>query len=150
AVAEPSLGREAADAERSDAYDADRGAHELSPVAVAGDAGKVATISSAELMRRLLDSDATRSARSATEDILVAWRDRPLTADEARRPGGLEPIAWRRGLQHVTLPADRRVLRQLDLPAVIALRFPDVSAPRSATVIGMDASRVVLSVGGEA
>jgi len=105
-------------------------------------------ISPAELRGRLMDADAQVSAHAATEGILAAWGERPLAADESRVPNEIETVAWRRGLQAVELTGNRSMLRLLDLPAVLALRVPGLIVPRSVALIGMDASRLVLSIDG--
>jgi len=108
------------------------------------------SMSSAELMRRLMDTDAEATAHAATERILAAWGECPLSGDEAQLPGELESVAWRRGLQDAGLTSNRSMLGLLDLPAVLTLRVPGLTAPRYVALIEMDATRAVLSIDGVA
>lgn len=109
-----------------------------------------APLSSAELTQRLTDAEVPVSAHAATDAILAAWGERPLGADETRLPEEIESVAWRRGLQELPLTSNRSMLRLLDLPALVALRVPGFIAPRYVALTGIDGSRVVLSINGEA
>jgi general secretion pathway protein A len=106
--------------------------------------------SPAELARRLASLDAQASARAGTDALLAAWGERPLGSEETRVPDDLESIAWRRGLEEIEFTANRSMLRLLDLPALLEVRVADASAPRWVSVTGMDDSRIVLAIDGEA
>src|SRR5581483_8214013 len=57
----------------------------------------------AELQQAVAGVDVRASARSAVDAVLAAWHARPLGADEAGVPEGLEQVAWRRGLEDLPL-----------------------------------------------
>jgi general secretion pathway protein A len=119
------------------------------PVArVATTAARPAPLSPDDLVARLTTADAAATARTATAALLAAWSERPLVADEARLPDELDSVAWRRGLQHVTLTGNRSMLRLLDLPAMLTLRVPGVDTPRYAALVAMADGRVTLSFTG--
>ncbi len=82
--------------------------------------------------------------------MLAAWGERPLATDETRLPDDIAAVAWRRGLQELSLTSNPSMLRLLDLPAVVALRVPGFTTPRYVAVIGMDDSRAVVSIDGVA
>jgi general secretion pathway protein A len=103
-------------------------------------------LSSAELARHLGSLDARASARSAASGVIAAWHERPLAADES--PEHLDQVAWRRGLQEVSVQSDRGLVRVLDLPAVVALRSPASKEVCYAALTGLDGSQAVLSIGG--
>ena len=69
-------------------------------------------------------------------------------AIETVLPDELDSVAWRRGLQHVTLTGNRSMLRLLDLPALLALRIPGTDAPRYAALVAMTDREVTLFVAG--
>ncbi len=106
-----------------------------------------ALTSAEELARELIRLDTGASARAAAEVILAAWGEHPLVGNEARLPADLESVAWRRGLQLLSLTGNRSMLRLLDLPAIVALRLPGVKDLRYAAITAMDASRIALSLG---
>lgn len=121
----------------------------LPPVfaAVPSDAYAAVPFSSqADVTRRLRMLDPSASARAATDALLAAWNEPPLAADES--PEDLGTVGWRRGLQQLVLTGNRSMLRLLDIPALVALRLPGTNEIHQATVLGMDPSRVVLSIGG--
>jgi general secretion pathway protein A len=103
--------------------------------------------SAADLARRLGSVADPVSARAATETLLTSWGEQPLAADEVGLLEHLDSIAWRRGLQDLTLTGNHSMLRLLDLPAMIPLRIPGEKASRYVALTGMDGSRVVLSIG---
>jgi general secretion pathway protein A len=107
---------------------------------------RVQPVSGAELTRSLASLDARASARAAAAGVIAAWNERPLTADES--PEHLDQVAWRRGLQEVSVQGDRDLVRLLDLPAVVALRFPTSKEVCYAALTAMDTSQAVLSIGG--
>jgi len=101
-----------------------------------------------DLVARLTSADSVATAQSATAALLAAWSERPLVAGEARLPDEIDSVAWRRGLQHVTLTGNRSMLRLLDLPALLALRTPGTDAPRYAALVAMTDRDVTLFVAG--
>jgi general secretion pathway protein A len=107
-----------------------------------------ATASVEEVTRRLAALDADASANRATDAVLAAWGERPLTPDELHVPVNLEAIAWRRGLQVLSITGNRSMLRLLDLPAMTVLRLPDSSGLRYAALTAMDGSRANLLLDG--
>lgn len=115
-------------------------------VAPAAEPSPAEPLTLAEFANRLLNTDEQRSARAGTDAVLKAWGSTPLVADESGLPDQIEAVAWRRGLQELPLVANRSMLRLLDLPAVIALRVPGLLAPRYIGLIGIDESRVILSI----
>jgi hypothetical protein len=80
-------------------------------------------------------------------DILAAWNAGPLTVKEAGALSNLEAVAWRRGLQHLSLSANRSMLRLLDLPVILPLSEGG-QTPRYVTLTSLDADRAVVSIGG--
>ncbi len=112
-------------------------------------AGRPAPLSLDDVAARLSAVDPATTARAATTAVLAAWSERPLGGDEARLPDELDSVAWRRGLQHVTLTGNRSMLRLLDLPAILTLSVPGVDTPRYAALVAMaDGGRAMLSVAG--
>src|SRR5262245_15046365 len=106
-------------------------------------------LSAAELTRRLTSVDENNNVRTATDVVLAAWGERALVVDESRLPDDLPSVAWRRGLQELTLTSNRSMLRLLDLPALLALRIPGAKDVRYAALTGMDPGRVALSIDGQ-
>src|SRR5205085_1291069 len=78
---------------------------------VATTAARPASLSFDELAGRLSTVDPATTARAATAAVLAAWSEHPLGDNEARVPDELDSVAWRRGLQHVTLTGNRSMLR---------------------------------------
>ncbi len=107
-------------------------------------------VSQEELARRLTALDATASTHTAIDAVLAAWGQRPLAADELHLPLNMEAIAWRRGLQSLSLTGNRSMLRLLDLPAMTVLRLPGNNGLRYAALTGMDGTRAVLTIDGTA
>ena len=107
-----------------------------------------ALASAEELARQLMSLETGASARAATEALLAVWGESPLAGNEVRLPEDLESVAWRRGLQSLSLTGNRSMLRLLNLPAIVALHLPGVKDLRYAAITAMDASRVVLSLSG--
>jgi hypothetical protein len=121
----------------------------VAPVPVAPAPVVPAALASAEeLARQLMSLETGASARAATDVLLAVWGESPLAGNEVRLPQDLESVAWRRGLQSLSLSGNRSMLRLLNLPAIVTLHLPGVKDPRYAAITAMDASRVVLSLGG--
>jgi general secretion pathway protein A len=110
--------------------------------------GWPATASAEEVTRRLAALDADTSARRATDAVLAAWGERPVADDELRFPANLEAVAWRRGLQAVSITGNRSMLRLLDLPAVTVFRLPGSNGLRYVALTAMDGSRALLLLDG--
>jgi general secretion pathway protein A len=104
--------------------------------------------SAEELARLLAPVEEGSAARAATDALLKAWDVRALAAGESQPPEDLEAVAWRRGLQALTLTANRGMLRLLDLPAMLALKVPGVPGTHYATLTGLDATSAVLMING--
>jgi len=98
--------------------------------------------------RRLAGLDPERSARTAIDTVLAAWRVVPLRPDE-KVPDGLERVANERGLEDLRLTGNLSMLRLLDLPALLELRLPGTSGSRYVALSRMTDERVFLSIGGE-
>jgi general secretion pathway protein A len=103
--------------------------------------------SASELRARLVSLAPEEGARAAVADILAAWNAGPLTVKEAGALSNLEAVAWRRGLQHLSLSANRSMLRLLDLPVILPLSEGG-QTPRYVTLTSLDADRAVVSIGG--
>jgi general secretion pathway protein A len=99
--------------------------------------------------RRLASLDPERSARTAIDTVLGAWRVAPLRPDEKPAPDALERMANERGLEDLRLNGNLSMLRLLDLPALLELRLPGTSGSRYVALSRMTDDRVFLSVGGE-
>jgi general secretion pathway protein A len=99
--------------------------------------------------RRLAGLDPERSARTAIDTVLAAWRVAPLRPDEKPAPDGLERVANERGLEDLRLNGNLSMLRLLDLPALLELRLPGTSGSRYVALSRMTDDRVFLSVAGE-
>ncbi|HEY2385951.1 MAG TPA: AAA family ATPase [Candidatus Binatia bacterium] len=105
-------------------------------------------MSDTDLSRTVTSTGVEGTARAATDGILAAWGEHPLAANETQLPDELETVAMRRGLLDVGLTGNRSMLRLLDLPAVLTLRFPGSTTPRFVALLGMDGTQAVLSIGG--
>jgi general secretion pathway protein A len=102
-----------------------------------------------ELEQRLASLDSQACARAAVEALLAAWHTSPPADDETHLPGDLDRLAWRRGLEHLPLNANRSMLGLLDLPAILALRI-GADGPRYVALTGMEAGKAVLVIDGTA
>jgi general secretion pathway protein A len=89
------------------------------------------------------------SLRAALATMLAAWQVPPLPADEPLTPTAVEPIAHRRGLEHLPLTSNLSMLRLLDLPALLEFRSPGSSQPTYAALIGIEDDGVTLRIGSE-
>src|SRR5262249_4327823 len=101
-----------------------------------------------ELTQHLVNLDRAGSARTATHTVLTAWGERPLASEPTNVPSELESLAWRYGLQELSLTSNRSMLRLLDLPALVVLHPAGATEPRFAALIEMDATNAVISVEG--
>jgi general secretion pathway protein A len=107
-----------------------------------------APLAASELAERLRALDPAVSVRRSTETLLAEWAGAPLAADEQELPDALASVAWRRGLEALTLTGNVGMLRVLGLPAQLAVRLPGQSAPRFVTLTGVAGSRLTLDVDG--
>ena len=107
-----------------------------------------APVAPKELFQALTRLELAPSAQAATDAVLAAWEEAPVTADETRLPADLASVAWRRGLQELVLKTDLGMLRTLDLPALIGLHVPGVKGLRYVGLTRVDATHAVLSVDG--
>ena len=119
------------------------------PVPVAPTPAPLA-LSAIELARRLGDGTMDGTARRAANAVLAAWGEAGPATDGVRLPDDLDEIAWRRGLQGLTLAGNLSMMRLLDLPAMVTLRVPGVPGLRYAALLGVAPSHVSLSVDGAA
>jgi general secretion pathway protein A len=98
--------------------------------------------------RRLTSVDAATSLQTALAAIAGAWRVEPPSELE-RRPDDLAYFAERRRLEHLPLAGNLAMLRLLDVPAVLELRFPTVPDPRYASLVALTPEQATLVVDGQ-
>lgn len=89
------------------------------------------------LAERLAAVDLPTSVRDAVDAVLAAWSAAPLATAEPADLAALPAVAARRGLEHLAIDADARLLRQLDLPAVLELHLDEVNGPRWAALVSV-------------
>jgi general secretion pathway protein A len=98
--------------------------------------------------QRLGAVDATTSLRVALAAVASAWRvDAPSIEQRAE---DLPLFADRRRLEHLPLTGNVAMLRLLDVPAVLELRFPSLPDARYASLIALTPERATLAIDGEA
>jgi general secretion pathway protein A len=120
-------------------------------VDVAG--GEDAAISSVEtapvgsVEDRVRATPASDTLRSAMNTVLRAWSAPILGDDEASTPDQLDAISGRRGLEHIVVTTDRRMLTAFDVPAILEITLPG-EPPRDAAIVAIDDANVTLSIGG--
>ena len=107
-------------------------------------------VTAAQLGERVGALDPATSARQSTDVLLSRWAGSALADDERDLPDGLPEVAWRRGLQALTLTGNVSMLRLLGVPAQLAVRGPGQTAPRFVTLTGTAGSRLTLDVDGTA
>jgi len=99
--------------------------------------------------QRLSAIDSPTSLHGALAAVANAWHvDGP--ADVERTTADLPHFAERRGLEHLPLTGNLAMLRLLDVPAVLELRFPTLPDPRYAALVALAPDRAVLMVDGDA
>jgi general secretion pathway protein A len=116
---------------------------------IAAGAKPVPVSVASDLQRRVSSAGVEKGARQAADALLAAWGMGPLADDDLRFPDDLDVAAWRSGLHELVLTGNRSMLRLLDLPALVALGASNAADARYAALLGMDSSRVELSVAGE-
>jgi general secretion pathway protein A len=97
---------------------------------------------------RLRAVDAATSLQAALEAVARAWHVDPPSPIE-RAAEDLPHFAERRELEHLPLTGNVAMLRLLDVPAVLELRFPSVPDARWASLVGLTPDRATLSIEGE-
>jgi hypothetical protein len=97
---------------------------------------------------RLRAVDSATSMQAALEAVARAWRVDPPSAIE-RAAEDLPHFAERRQLEHLPLTGNVAMLRLLDVPAVLELRFPSVPDSRWASLVGLTPDRATLAIDGE-
>jgi general secretion pathway protein A len=98
--------------------------------------------------QRLAAIDATTSLRSALTAVARAWGVEP-PSDIELRPEDVPHYAERRQLEHLPFTGNVAMLRLLDVPAVLELRFPNLPDTRYASLIQLTPDRATLSIDGE-
>jgi general secretion pathway protein A len=98
--------------------------------------------------QRLRTVDAQASFRDALEAVARAWRVEP-PSDIERGVEDLPGFADRRQLEHLPLTGNVAMLRLLDVPAVLELRFPSLPDPRWVSLIRLTPDRATLAIDGE-
>ena len=87
--------------------------------------------------------DAAASMQAALGAVARAWRvDPPLESD--RTEAELPMFGERRNIEHLPLTGNLAMLRLLDVPAILELRFPDVADSRWVTLLGLSVDRATL------
>jgi general secretion pathway protein A len=98
--------------------------------------------------QRLSAVDATTSLRSALTAVARAWGVEP-PSDIELRPEDMPHYAERRRLEHLPLSGNLAMLRLLDVPAVLELRFPTLPDARYASLVQLTPDRAMLSFDGQ-
>jgi general secretion pathway protein A len=106
------------------------------------------TLPAATPEQRLAAVDATTSLRSALGAVARAWGVEP-PSDIELRPEDMPHYAERRRLEHLPLTGNLAMLRLLDVPAVLELRFPNLPDTRYASLVQLTPERATLSIDGE-
>ena len=98
--------------------------------------------------QRLRAVDAATSLTAALGAVARAWRvDPPSTIEQSTQD--FPHFAERRQLEHLPLTGNVAMLRLLDVPAVLELRFPSVSDSRWASLVALTPDRATLWIDGE-
>ena len=97
--------------------------------------------------QRLATIDAATSLHAALAAVAHAWRAEPPSEIE-RQIADVPHFAERRQLEHLPLTGNLAMLRLLDVPAVLELRFPSLPDARYATLVGLTPERATLSIDG--
>ncbi len=98
--------------------------------------------------QRLAAVDATTSLRGALSAVARAWGVEP-PSDIELRPEDVPHYAERRQLEHLPLSGNLAMLRLLDVPAVLELRFPNLPDTRYVSLVQLTPDRAMLSFDGE-
>jgi general secretion pathway protein A len=98
--------------------------------------------------QRLRAVDATTSLTAALGAVAHAWRvDPPSTIEQSAQD--FPHFAERRQLEYLPLTGNVAMLRLLDVPAVLELRFPSVPDSRWASLVALTPDRATLWIDGE-
>jgi general secretion pathway protein A len=84
----------------------------------------------------------------ALDAVARAWRVEP-PADADRSEAELPTFGEARDIEHLPLTGNIAMLRLLDVPAVLELRFPGVPDSRWAALLGLSIDRATLWIDGE-
>ena len=98
--------------------------------------------------QRLRAVDAQASFHDALAALARAWRVDP-PSDIERGVDDLPLFADRRNLEHLPLTGNVAMLRLLDVPAVLELRFPSLPDARWASLVGLTPDHATLAINGE-
>jgi general secretion pathway protein A len=98
--------------------------------------------------QRLRNVDAQASFHDALAAVSRAWRVDP-PSDIERGVDDLPLFADRRQLEHLPLTGNVAMLRLLDVPAILELRFPSLPDARWASLIGLTPDHATLAMNGE-
>jgi general secretion pathway protein A len=94
---------------------------------------------------RVAAFDSTASLRTALVATARAWQAEP-PSDIERGEGDLPRFADRRQLEHLPFTGNLAMLRLLDVPAVLELRFPNVPDSRFAALLALAPDRATLAI----
>jgi general secretion pathway protein A len=100
------------------------------------------------LDQRLSAVDAATSLIGALGAVARGWHVEP-PSDIERHEEDLPHFAERRQLEHLPLTGNLAMLRLLDVPAVLELRFPNLPDTRYACLVALTPDRATLAIGGE-
>ncbi|HXJ33127.1 MAG TPA: AAA family ATPase [Candidatus Eisenbacteria bacterium] len=98
--------------------------------------------------QRLTAMDGAATLHGALGAIARAWQ-KPGPADDDRQEADLARFAERRGLEDLAITGNLAMLRLIDVPAVLELRFPGAPDPRWAALVALEPDRATLAVDGE-
>jgi general secretion pathway protein A len=98
--------------------------------------------------QRLAAVDAITSLRSSLAAVARAWDVEP-PSDIELRPDDVPHFAERRQLEHLPLTGNLAMLRLLDVPAIVELRFPNLPDARYASLVQLTPDRATLAIDGE-
>jgi len=99
-------------------------------------------------LERLTAIDAATSLHTALGAVARAWNVQPPDDDE-QRDADLPRFAEQRALEHLPLTGNLAMLRLLDVPAVLELRFPNVADSRYATLVALEPDHLTLVLDGD-
>jgi general secretion pathway protein A len=106
------------------------------------------TLPPPSLDHRLSAVDAPTSLTGALGAVAHAWHVEPPSEIE-RREEDLPHFAERRQLEHLPLTGNLAMLRLLDVPAVLELRFPNLPDTRYACLVSLTPDHATLAIDGE-
>jgi general secretion pathway protein A len=97
--------------------------------------------------QRIAQVGAAASLDGALGAIARTWGAEP-PSDLERTEAGFPKFAERRQLEHLPLTGNVAMLRLLDVPAILELRFPSLPDPRWAALVALTPERATLVVDG--